>query len=130
MTDLPCPDCHGTRLNPTARAVTFADKPIVDIAQWTVSQTRRWVEGLDLTGRDADIARDVVAEIHSRLSFLEEVGLGYLSLDRAAPSLSGGEAQRIRLAAQLGSNLQGVCYVLDEPTIGLHARDNQILLNA
>jgi len=130
MTDLPCPDCHGTRLNPTARAVTFADKPIVDIAQWTVSQTRRWVEGLDLTGRDADIARDVVAEIHSRLSFLEEVGLGYLSLDRAAPSLSGGEAQRIRLAAQLGSNLQGVCYVLDEPTIGLHPRDNQILLDA
>ncbi|ENZ75939.1 UvrA family protein [Ralstonia pickettii OR214] len=130
MTDLPCPDCHGTRLNPTARAVTFADRPIVDIAQWTVSQTRRWVEGLDLTGRDADIARDVVAEIHSRLSFLEEVGLGYLSLDRAAPSLSGGEAQRIRLAAQLGSNLQGVCYVLDEPTIGLHPRDNQILLDA
>ncbi|KHK49645.1 excinuclease ABC subunit A [Ralstonia sp. A12] len=130
MTDLPCPDCHGTRLNPTARAVTFATKPIVDIAQWTVSQTRRWVEGLDLTGRDADIARDVVAEIHSRLSFLEEVGLGYLSLDRAAPSLSGGEAQRIRLAAQLGSNLQGVCYVLDEPTIGLHPRDNQILLDA
>jgi len=130
MTDLPCPDCHGTRLNPTARAVTFATKPIVDIAQWTVSQTRRWIEGLDLTGRDADIARDVVAEIHSRLSFLEEVGLGYLSLDRAAPSLSGGEAQRIRLAAQLGSNLQGVCYVLDEPTIGLHPRDNQILLDA
>ncbi|WP_199030579.1 excinuclease ABC subunit UvrA [Ralstonia sp. ASV6] len=130
MTDLPCPDCHGTRLNPTARAVTFSDKPIVDIAQWTVSQTRRWIEGLDLAGREADIARDVVAEIHSRLSFLEEVGLGYLSLDRAAPSLSGGEAQRIRLAAQLGSNLQGVCYVLDEPTIGLHPRDNQILLDA
>jgi len=130
MTDQPCPDCHGTRLNPTARAVTFARKPIVEIAQWTVSQTRRWVEGLDLTGRNADIARDVVAEIHSRLSFLEEVGLGYLSLDRAAPSLSGGEAQRIRLAAQLGSNLQGVCYVLDEPTIGLHPRDNRILLDA
>ena len=130
MTDVPCPDCHGTRLNPTARAVTFSDKPIVDIAQWTVSQTRRWIEGLDLVGREADIARDVVAEIHSRLSFLEEVGLGYLSLDRAAPSLSGGEAQRIRLAAQLGSNLQGVCYVLDEPTIGLHPRDNQILLDA
>ena len=130
MTDLPCPACHGTRLNPTARAVTFAEQHIVDIAQWTVSQTRRWVEGLNLVGRDAEIARDVVAEIHSRLSFLEEVGLGYLSLDRAAPSLSGGEAQRIRLAAQLGSNLQGVCYVLDEPTIGLHPRDNQILLDA
>ncbi len=72
----------------------------------------------------------MVTEIRSRLEFLEEVGLGYLTLDRAAPTLSGGEAQRIRLAAQLGSNLQGVCYVLDEPTIGLHPRDNQILLNA
>jgi excinuclease ABC subunit A len=90
----------------------------------------RWVESLQLAGRDAEIARDVVSEIHSRLEFLEEVGLGYLTLDRAAPTLSGGEAQRIRLAAQLGSNLQGVCYVLDEPTIGLHPRDNQILLDA
>ena len=90
--------------------------------------TRAWIDSLELNGRDAEIARDVVSEIGSRLQFLEEVGLGYLSLDRAAPSLSGGEAQRIRLAAQLGSNLQGVCYVLDEPTIGLHPRDNQILL--
>ena len=130
VVDEPCPDCQGTRLNPTARAVTFDAQAIVDVAQWTVSDTRRWVDALDLTGRDADIARDVVSEIGSRLQFLEEVGLGYLSLDRAAPSLSGGEAQRIRLAAQLGSNLQGVCYVLDEPTIGLHPRDNQILLNA
>ncbi|WP_455287870.1 excinuclease ABC subunit UvrA [Cupriavidus necator] len=128
--DTPCPDCHGTRLNPVARAVTFDENAIVDVAQWTVSETRRWVDGLRLTGRDAEIARDVVSEIGSRLQFLEEVGLGYLSLDRAAPSLSGGEAQRIRLAAQLGSNLQGVCYVLDEPTIGLHPRDNQILLDA
>ena len=130
VVDEPCPDCHGTRLNPTARAVTFESQAIVDVAQWAVSDTRRWVDSLDLKGRDADIARDVVSEIGSRLQFLEEVGLGYLSLDRAAPSLSGGEAQRIRLAAQLGSNLQGVCYVLDEPTIGLHPRDNQILLNA
>lgn len=126
----PCPDCHGTRLNPSARAVTFDAHPIVEVAQWTVSDTRRWIDGLELTGRDAQIARDIVSEIGSRLAFLEEVGLGYLSLDRAAPSLSGGEAQRIRLAAQLGSNLQGVCYVLDEPTIGLHPRDNQILLDA
>ena len=130
VVDEPCADCHGTRLNPTARAVTFEAQAIVDVAQWTVSDTRRWIDALDLAGRDADIARDVVSEIGSRLQFLEEVGLGYLSLDRAAPSLSGGEAQRIRLAAQLGSNLQGVCYVLDEPTIGLHPRDNQILLNA
>ncbi|KVN05920.1 excinuclease ABC subunit UvrA [Burkholderia diffusa] len=126
----PCPDCGGTRLNPSARAVTFDAHPIVEVAQWTVSDTRRWIDALELTGRDAQIARDIVSEIGSRLAFLEEVGLGYLSLDRAAPSLSGGEAQRIRLAAQLGSNLQGVCYVLDEPTIGLHPRDNQILLDA
>jgi len=126
----PCPDCHGTRLNESARAVTFDSTAIVDVAQWTVSETREWIDSLELSGRDAEIARDVVSEIGSRLQFLEEVGLGYLSLDRAAPSLSGGEAQRIRLAAQLGSNLQGVCYVLDEPTIGLHPRDNQILLNA
>ncbi|RQR24010.1 excinuclease ABC subunit A [Burkholderia sp. Bp9143] len=126
----PCPDCSGTRLNPSARAVTFDAHPIVEVAQWTVSDTRRWIDALELTGRDAQIARDIVSEIGSRLAFLEEVGLGYLSLDRAAPSLSGGEAQRIRLAAQLGSNLQGVCYVLDEPTIGLHPRDNQILLDA
>ncbi len=126
----PCPDCNGTRLNPSARAVTFDAHPIVEVAQWTVSDTRRWIDALELTGRDAQIARDIVSEIGSRLAFLEEVGLGYLSLDRAAPSLSGGEAQRIRLAAQLGSNLQGVCYVLDEPTIGLHPRDNQILLDA
>ncbi|HTH61349.1 MAG TPA: excinuclease ABC subunit UvrA [Paraburkholderia sp.] len=128
--DVPCPDCGGTRLNPVARAVTFDSQAIVDVAQWTVSDTRRWIDALELDGRDAQIARDVISEIRSRLRFLEEVGLGYLSLDRAAPSLSGGEAQRIRLAAQLGSNLQGVCYVLDEPTIGLHPRDNQILLDA
>jgi len=83
-----------------------------------------------LSAREADIARDLIPEILGRLSFLQQVGLGYLTLDRGAPTLSGGEAQRIRLAAQLGSNLQGVCYVLDEPTIGLHARDNQILLGA
>lgn len=129
-----CPTCQGTRLNATARAVKFAGVGIADIAALSVSDVRRWVEGLraagGMTQREADIARDLVPEIQSRLEFLEEVGLGYLTLDRGAPTLSGGEAQRIRLAAQLGSNLQGVCYVLDEPTIGLHARDNQILLNA
>jgi excinuclease ABC subunit A len=130
MVDEPCPECAGTRLNPTSRAVKFHDHSIAWIAQWSVLDARRWVESLELTGRDAEIARDVITEIKSRLEFLEEVGLGYLTLDRAAPTLSGGEAQRIRLAAQLGSNLQGVCYVLDEPTIGLHPRDNQILLNA
>ncbi len=130
LTDAPCPDCHGTRLNETARSVAFEDKAIGEVAAWSVGEARTWVKGLRLQGRDADIARDVVSEILGRLEFLEEVGLGYLTLDRAAPTLSGGEAQRIRLAAQLGSNLQGVCYVLDEPTIGLHPRDNQILLKA
>ncbi|MBC7718102.1 MAG: excinuclease ABC subunit UvrA, partial [Pseudorhodobacter sp.] len=130
LIDAPCPDCAGTRLNPTSRAITFEDHAITAVAQWSVADCREWVQALQLQGRDAEIARDVVTEIKSRLEFLQEVGLGYLTLDRAAPTLSGGEAQRIRLAAQLGSNLQGVCYVLDEPTIGLHPRDNQILLKA
>jgi excinuclease ABC subunit A len=185
-----CPACHGTRLNPQARAVKFAGVGIADVAALSVKDVRAWVDSLasvgaslaapgvvapegpsaggmppsayceqklsggtppadglvgggasadvDLGGtnnfsmsaRETDIARDLIPEILGRLSFLQQVGLGYLTLDRGAPTLSGGEAQRIRLAAQLGSNLQGVCYVLDEPTIGLHARDNQILLGA
>jgi excinuclease ABC subunit A len=130
LVDEPCADCGGARLNPASRLVTFEDQAISSIARLSVHEARQWVAGLVLTGRDADIARDVVSEIKSRLEFLADVGLGYLTLDRAAPTLSGGEAQRIRLAAQLGSNLQGVCYVLDEPTIGLHPRDNGILLDA
>jgi len=130
VADAPCAECGGARLNPASRGVTFDARAISDIARLSVQETRRWVEALRLQGRDAGIARDVVAEIKSRLEFLQDVGLGYLTLDRAAPTLSGGEAQRIRLAAQLGSNLQGVCYVLDEPTIGLHPRDNAILLGA
>jgi excinuclease ABC subunit A len=130
LVDVACPTCDGTRLNATARAVKFAGVGITDIARLSVTEIRKWAEKLAMSGRDADIARDLLPEIKSRLEFLEQVGLNYLTLDRGAPTLSGGEAQRIRLAAQLGSNLQGVCYVLDEPTIGLHARDNQILLNA
>jgi excinuclease ABC subunit A len=107
---------------------------ITDLARLSVTDLRSWVQTLQsdaqLSAREAGIARDLIPEIKGRLEFLEQVGLGYLTLDRGAPTLSGGEAQRIRLAAQLGSNLQGVCYVLDEPTIGLHARDNQILLGA
>ena len=113
-----------------SRNIRFDGHTITAVAGWAVDEARRWAAALALEGRDAAIARDVVSEIRSRLEFLEEVGLGYLTLDRAAPTLSGGEAQRIRLAAQLGSNLQGVCYVLDEPTIGLHPRDNAILLQA
>ncbi|WP_448255347.1 excinuclease ABC subunit UvrA [Ottowia oryzae] len=130
-----CPTCQGTRLNPIARHVRLEPGhvdgvAITDLARLSVHDLRTWFDGLALQGRDADIARDLLPEIKSRLEFLEQVGLGYLTLDRGAPTLSGGEAQRIRLAAQLGSNLQGVCYVLDEPTIGLHARDNRILLDA
>jgi excinuclease ABC subunit A len=130
VTDTPCAECGGARLSAASRAVHFDGRPISDVAAWSVGDAQRWVEALRLHGRSAEIARDVVTEIRSRLEFLEQVGLGYLTLDRAAPTLSGGEAQRIRLAAQLGSNLQGVCYVLDEPTIGLHSRDNGILLGA
>ena len=134
MADEACAGCHGTRLNLNARSVKFAGRGITDIAQLSVRDVRQWIQSLQVEGalsdREAGIARDLIPEIRSRLEFLEEVGLGYLTLDRGAPTLSGGEAQRIRLAAQLGSNLQGVCYVLDEPTIGLHARDNQILLDA
>ncbi len=112
----------------------FAGQRITDLAHLSVDDLRQWAAHLAqagrLTQRESDIARDLLPEIASRLEFLQEVGLGYLTLDRGAPTLSGGEAQRIRLAAQLGSNLQGVCYVLDEPTIGLHARDNRILLGA
>ncbi|MDH0380894.1 excinuclease ABC subunit UvrA [Comamonas aquatica] len=125
-----CPTCEGTRLNARARAVRFHGKTITELAHLSVSALRQWFQQLTTTGRETDIARDLLPEILGRLEFLEEVGLNYLTLDRGAPTLSGGEAQRIRLAAQLGSNLQGVCYVLDEPTIGLHARDNHILLNA
>jgi excinuclease ABC subunit A len=137
LSDQPCATCLGTRLNATACNVKFSSAEsnhkkvsITTLAGLSVTELHQWFNQLSLQGRDADIARDLIPEIKGRLSFLEEVGLGYLTLDRGAPTLSGGEAQRIRLAAQLGSNLQGVCYVLDEPTIGLHARDNHILLNA
>jgi excinuclease ABC subunit A len=123
-----CPACDGARLNPEALAVRFQGRNIAELTAFSVAEAARFVRGLDLAGREAAIARDLVAEIGVRLAFLAEVGLAYLSLDRAAPTLSGGEAQRIRLAAQLGSNLRGVCYILDEPTIGLHPRDNRMLL--
>ena len=130
LEDRPCGTCRGARLNPVSQAVRFRDASIAEVAAKSVDDARRWLDGHKLDGREAAIARDVAVEIRSRLAFLGQVGLGYLTLDRAAPTLSGGEAQRIRLAAQLGSNLQGVCYVLDEPTIGLHPRDNRILLDA
>ena len=124
-----CEDCDGARLNPVAMNVRFRGESIAAATAKSVGDLRRQFLQLKLAGREREIARDVVTEINSRLAFLEDVGLGYLALDRSAPTLSGGEAQRIRLAAQLGSNLQGVCYILDEPTIGLHPRDNEILLD-
>jgi len=123
-----CADCHGRRLNPEALAVRFRGKNIAEISALPVEAAERFFRGLKLHGREAAIARDILNELRSRFVFLKEVGLDYLSLDRSAPSLSGGEAQRIRLASQLGSNLRGVCYILDEPTIGLHPRDNRRLL--
>ncbi len=125
----PCPACAGRRLNPIALAVRFRDRSIADLSRMSVADIEKFFINLRLEGRQADIARDIVAELKSRFAFLREVGLSYLALDRAAPTLSGGEAQRIRLAAQLGSNLRGVAYVLDEPTIGLHPRDNRVLLD-
>ena len=127
--DEPCPSCEGRRLNPTALNVRFQGQSIAQLTARSVDALEQFVLNLDLQGRAAEIARDILAELRARLRFLGEVGLSYLALDRAAPTLSGGEAQRIRLAAQLGSNLRGVCYILDEPTIGLHPRDNRILLD-
>ncbi len=123
-----CPACQGRRLNPTALAVRLDGQSIADLTALSVLEAERRIAGLRFDRKEGAIARDLLPELNARLRFLNKVGLGYLSLDRAAPTLSGGEAQRIRLASQLGSNLQGVCYILDEPTIGLHARDNARLI--
>ncbi len=124
-----CPVCQGERLNAFARSVTLFGHPITALGGLNAVAALALVESWHFEGRDAEIARNVVAEIAQRLKFLLRVGLGYLSLDRPATTLSGGETQRIRLAAQLGSELRGVLYVLDEPTIGLHPRDNERLLD-
>jgi len=129
-----CPDCHGTRLRTEARhvrlvdAVTGEQRAIYDIAHATLADAFNYFDSLRLQGNKAEIAGKVVSEIRSRLRFLNDVGLTYLSLDRSADTLSGGEAQRIRLASQIGSGLTGVMYVLDEPSIGLHQRDNDRLI--
>ena len=135
LTEVPCAACHGRRLNPRAQAVQVAGKTIWEVAGLCVDDARAYFAKLDLdhsesatAARDRAVSENVMKEILPRLNFLSEVGLPYLTLDRRADTLSGGEAQRIRLAAQLGSNLRGVCYILDEPTIGLHPRDNAMLL--
>ncbi|MEA3134217.1 MAG: excinuclease subunit, partial [Gammaproteobacteria bacterium] len=124
-----CTECAGERLNQVARHVLFRGMSIAALTDLPVQEFAATLSKIKLLGRERDIARDLLAELGTRTAFLCDVGLGYLQLNRAAPTLSGGEAQRIRLAAQLGSNLQGVCYVLDEPTIGLHPRDNIALLD-
>jgi len=128
----PCPDCHGARLRREARFVRVGDgdqaRAIQDISQVTLSEAHAWFTTVQLTGAKADIAARVIQEISTRLQFLNDVGLTYLSLARSAETLSGGEAQRIRLASQIGSGLTGVMYVLDEPSIGLHQRDNDRLI--
>ena len=133
MSDRPCPTCKGKRLNAGALAVTVDDVNIIEATSWAVLQTLEWVKKLmgknsSLTSKQKAIAERVLKEIHERLNFLVNVGLDYLTLNRSAVTLSGGEAQRIRLATQVGSRLVGVLYVLDEPSIGLHPRDNARLL--
>jgi excinuclease ABC subunit A len=124
----PCPECGGARLRREARHVRLAEHSIYEISRWPLGQTRRFFESLELEGAKQQIAERIVREIVARLAFLVNVGLDYLSLERSAETLSGGEAQRIRLASQIGSGLTGVMYVLDEPSIGLHQRDNERLL--
>src|SRR5579864_1373562 len=129
MSARPCPVCKGKRLKPEFLAVTVAGKSIMDISELSVSAEREWFSTIQLPEREETIARAILKEIRERLQFLVDVGLEYLNLARSAESLSGGEAQRIRLATQIGSKLMGVLYILDEPSIGLHQRDNQKLIN-
>jgi len=128
MTLRPCPDCNGARLKPESRAVLVGGTPIHEFSALSTRRALEWVQRLELTEHEQRIARLILREIEERLNFLENVGIGYLSLDRAAATLSGGEAQRIRLATQIGSSLVGVLYILDEPSIGLHQRDNEKLI--
>lgn len=130
MAQIPCPDCKGRRLKREALAVTIQGKSIADVSDLSVRDARSFFDHLELSEKQQLIARQILKEIRSRLGFLCDVGLGYLTLSRNASTLSGGEAQRIRLATQIGSSLVGVLYILDEPSIGLHQRDNRRLLNS
>jgi excinuclease ABC subunit A len=131
MSQQPCPTCHGQRLRPESAAVTIGGKTMTEVTALNIGESLGWVESLwpHLNPEQMQIAEEVLKEINERLQFLVNVGLHYLSLDRPAPSLSGGEGQRIRLASQIGCGLVGVLYVLDEPSIGLHSRDNRRLLD-
>lgn len=129
LANTPCNSCQGVRLRPESAAVKVGEATIVDVSAWTIDQTYDFFSQLRLPGAAGEIATEVLKEICNRLGFLNSVGLSYLSLDRLGPSLSGGESQRIRLASQVGSELSGVIYILDEPSIGLHQRDNERLLS-
>ena len=128
MAHVPCPECGGKRLKREALAVTVGDKSIAEVSDMSIDRARAFLANAELTERQKLIAKQVLKEIDSRLRFLSDVGLDYLTLSRSAGTLSGGEAQRIRLATQIGSSLMGVLYILDEPSIGLHQRDNARLL--
>jgi excinuclease ABC subunit A len=128
MAERECPVCHGKRLKPEILAVTVADRSIVDLTQLSIGEASTFFDGLKFNDRDRQIAHQILKEIRARLTFLRDVGLEYLTLDRSANTLAGGEAQRIRLATQIGSSLMGVLYILDEPSIGLHQRDNDRLI--
>ena len=130
MSQVPCPDCGGKRLKKESLAVTIKERNLAEISDLSVRDCRAFFNGITLTERERIIAHQILKEIQSRLGFLTDVGLGYLTLSRSAGTLSGGEAQRIRLATQIGSGLVGVLYILDEPSIGLHQRDNRRLLNS
>ena len=132
MNTVPCPECHGHRLKPESLAFRILDKNIGQLADMDLLELNEWLQALEpqLDQRDATIAHEVLTEVQKRISFLLDVGVGYLSMNRSAKSLSGGEAQRIRLATQIGSQLVNVLYILDEPSIGLHQRDNQRLIES
>src|SRR5262249_8946815 len=129
MVTKPCAACHGARLKQESLAVKVADRSISEVVSWPITESLRFFADLKLSQREELIAARIIREIRDRLEFLDAVGLNYLSLDRAANTLSGGESQRIRLATQIGSKLRGVLYVLDEPSIGLHHKDNAKLLS-
>ena len=128
MSQIPCPDCRGKRLKPAALAVTVGGLNIAQFCDLSVTDALKFVDNLVLSEREKIIAERILKEIRSRLGFLNSVGLNYLNLSRSAATLSGGESQRIRLATQIGSSLMGVLYILDEPSIGLHQRDNGKLI--
>ena len=128
MREVPCSACGGARLRPATLAITISDLNIAEVCDMSIGESAKFLAALELSERDRLIAERVTKEVNARLGFLLDVGLDYLTLSRSAGTLAGGEAQRIRLASQIGAGLVGVMYVLDEPSIGLHLRDNQRLI--